>query len=320
MRYTSYWQSALFRRIMLLSAFTLLLSTSSLLFSQHASAHTQDAPDLYGSDYYQYNYYNQRTSFVGVNFSPNTTVTLIWRLDVAGDVPAGTATTDANGGFTFKIANMPSLPYSTQAQQSQGTLVATDPQGLQASFLVVETPDLIANPTYGSAGDTVTLNGGGYGSNETVNIFFTTMGDANTLATTTTSDARGGLNDTFVIPDSAVLHNGLRATGVTSGVDLQPQSFSITHKINISPNHGPGGTSVSLSSSEYTPDNKAYVHWVDPIAHKTTSLATVIIASDGTFETQITVPSNVVVGRVYMISIEDHSTGLSGFTHFTATT
>jgi hypothetical protein len=316
MRSTSFWPGSLLRRLILLSIFALSLSSSSLLLSQHAYAHTQDTPALYAADYYQYNYYNKPTSFIGVNFTANSQVTLNWQLDAGGDVPAGTMTTDANGGFTFKLAHMPSLPYSTQAQQSQGTLVATDAQGLQASFLVVMTPDVLSNPTNVSYGDTLTISGGGYSANETVNIFLTNA-DTQTPISTTTSDAQGAFTASFTIPTGVPNHGSVEAVGVTSGIDLG-SVYWIVFKLSISPDHGPAGTSITINGSLYTPGGQVVMLWHNSDTNRNTSLPAVTAASDGTFQTQFTVPANVITGHVYTINAEDSTTSLYGYARFTA--
>lgn len=304
MHFLSGGKGSLLRRLILLSILALLLSTS--LFSQHAYAHAQDAPELYASDYYQYNYYNKSASFVGVNFTPNSAVTLIWRIDSVGDLPAGTVTSDASGRFTFKVANMPSLPCKCQTLeqgtvfigQSQGTLIATDAQNLQASFLVVETPLVTANPQTATIGDTVTLSGGGYGPNETVDISIV-HGDTDIPFTTATANAQGAFSSTFVIPNTVTYNDGLRAVGATTGINLYPTNFSIHQQMQISPDHGPAGTSITVTGALYNPGDTVSVYWVDAVTHKNTSLISLTIASDGTFQTQVTVPANATAELTY---------------------
>jgi len=301
---------SLFRRLVLLSVLALLLSASSLLFAQHAYARVQDAPELYAADFYQYNYYNKSASFVGVNFTPNSSITLIWRIDSVADLPAGTITSNASGGFTFKVANMPSLPCKCQTLnqggtfigQSQGTLIATDAQNLQASFLVAETPLVTANPQTATIGDTVTVSGGGYGPNETVNILIA-HGDTDIPFTTATADAQGAFNSTFVIPNTISLTDALRLVGATTGINLYPTDFGFHQQLQISPDHGPVGTSVTVTGALYDPSNtEVPLYWVDAVTHKKTTLISLSPASDGTFQTQVTVPANATAGLTYKIS------------------
>ena len=162
------------------------------------------------------------------------------------------------------------------------------------------------------------MTGGGYGSQEEIDVFFTESPPIQVASTT--SNADGSFSASLIIPDDALpsVGEGIDIKGVTSGVDLSP-TFVVTPKVSLSPNSGPSGTSVQVNGSLFTPGGKVCPEWLDPATGKHTSIPCLFADSNGTFSTTITVPANQTVGHVYYVSVDNTASGMWGIAHFTVT-
>ena len=88
--------------------------------------------------------------------------------------------------------------------------------GLSASNLVNESPALYASPNQGVVGTTVALNGGGFGSNESIKIVF-----QNTVIAHAFTSLKGKFTTSIVVPSNAQIGyqtNGIVASGKNSGL------------------------------------------------------------------------------------------------------
>jgi virginiamycin B lyase len=132
-------------------------------------------------------------TFTGSGFAPNESVRIY--VSGVGSSVLSSATADANGSFTAAAREPPS-PYGPRiflaVGQSSGKLAA-------ASFSA--TARLIINPKSGAVGSRATARGFGFGSFQTVNVYWN---NPRTLLGTATTDANGSFDGpsarTFTIP------------------------------------------------------------------------------------------------------------------------
>lgn len=253
----------------------------------------------------------------GSGFAANETVDLTWNLGTQGSFKAGIAATNSSG-FFFDNITMPSLPFGVQAHLvAQGRI-----SGLSASFLVVESPAVYAKPAQGVTGTAVALNGGGFGSNENVNILFQNIAIASAH-----TNAKGFFTSSFVVPSTAKIgfqNNGIVASGKTSGVAANT-FFNVEPNVSIQPNTGFSGTLITVHGSHFTPNGFVEILWVSPGAGGsggsgggTQFVGQSGVNSHGTFTTTITAPSGLIPGQKYFVLVIDQPTGGSNQAPFKA--
>ena len=253
----------------------------------------------------------------GSGFAANETVDLAWNLGTLGTFKAGIAATDSSG-FFFDNITMPGLPYGVQAHLTALGRIS----GLSASFLVVESPAIYANPTQGVIGTTVAISGGGFGSNESVKILF-----QNILIATVHTSTRGSFTSSFVVPATAKIgyqNNGIIASGKTSGVAANT-FFNVEPNVSIQPNTGPGGTVIAVHGSHFTPNGYVEILWVSNSAGGsggsgggTQFLGTANVNARGAFVTTVTAPPGLIPGQKYFVLVIDEQTGGSNQAPFKA--
>jgi hypothetical protein len=253
----------------------------------------------------------------GSGFAANETVDLTWDLGSLGTFSGGIAATDSSG-FFFDNITMPSLPFGVQAHLTAHGRIS----GLSASFLVVESPAIYANPTQGVIGTSVSLTGGGFGSNEVVKILF-----QNTVIAYAHTSVKGSFTSNFAVPTNAKIgfqNNGIIATGKTSGVAANT-FFNVEPNVSIQPNTGPSGTLITVHGSHFTPNAFVEILWVFPngggsggSGGNTLFLGTANTSSHGTFVTTVTAPPGLVPGQKYFVQVIDGPTGGSNQAVFKA--
>ena len=141
-------------------------------------------------------YYLENLTFSGTGFRPNESV----QIDVGGVGTAAlaTATADANGSFSA-TAPAPGSPDGTRiflaVGQESGRMGATN-------FSIA--PRLVLHPSAGTVGSTAAVEGYGFGSQETVQLYWA---NPSTLLGTATADVHGTFNRdaalTFTVPSAA---------------------------------------------------------------------------------------------------------------------
>ena len=251
----------------------------------------------------------------GTGFAANETVDLVWNYGTSGMVKAGVTGADSNGYLNTTL-NMPSFPFGTQLQ-----LVATGRiSGVSASVLVHETPAVIPNPTSGVIGTTVTLNGGGFASNEGVKIVF-----QNALVANTHTNAKGAFTTSFIVPSNATPgygYNDIVASGKTSGAAADA-SFAVEPNLSISPTQGTSGTLITVRGSHFTPSGYVTIQLISPFLGGSggsgggyTFLANFQALPNGTFKVTVNAPPGLLPGNNYFIQAIDNQSGASNQVKF----
>jgi hypothetical protein len=240
----------------------------------------------------------------GSGFAANETVDLTWDLGTLGTIKAGIAATDSSG-FFFSNFVMPSLPFGVLTHLTAHGRIS----GLSASFLVNESPAIYASPTQGVIGAPVSLNGGGFGSNENVKVLFQGV-----LVATAHTNIKGAFSSNFAVPTSAKIgfqNNGIVAFGKTSGVAANT-FFNVEPNVSISPNTGFDGTVITVRGSNFTPNGFVEILWVFPngggsggSGGNTQFIGQSSVNSHGTFSTTVTAPFSLISGQKYFVLVID---------------
>ncbi len=254
----------------------------------------------------------------GSGFAANETVDLTWDFGtVLGQKKAGVAASDNSGSF-FTTLNMPSIPFGIHAQLIATGLISH----VIASTLVNETPAVIPSPNAGTIGTTVSLTGGGFGSNEGVKILF-----QGKLVASPGTNVNGAFKASFIVPDTAKIgfqFNDIVASGKTSGVGASA-TFVVEPNLSISPNQGSSGTLIKVRGSHFTPNGSATILWIFPGTGGSGGsgggqlfLANVPVSANGTFNVTITAPGGLVAGQTNFVLAIDDPTGGSNQVKFFA--
>jgi hypothetical protein len=286
---------------------------SSTLREQILFTFTKPSVSLSGQ-YQQQPIYGAQAFVNGSGFTANETVDLSWNLGSLGTVKAGIAAADQSG-FFFSTFTMPSLPFGVQARLvAQGRI-----SGLSANNLVNESPALYASPNQGVVGTTVALNGGGFGSNESIKIVF-----QNTVIAHAFTSLKGKFTTSIVVPSNAQIGyqtNGIVASGKNSGLAASA-FFEVEPNISINPRTGTSGTLITVHGSHFTPNNFAEILWVFPgsggSGGNTLFLTGVSVNSHGTFFTAVNAPQGLISGTKYFVLVIDGQTGASNQLSFLA--
>jgi hypothetical protein len=253
----------------------------------------------------------------GSGFAANETVDLTFDFGVLGTKKAGVAASDNSGSF-FTTLNMPSIPFGIQAHLIATGLIS----GVSASTLVNETPAVIPSPNAGTIGTTVSLTGGGFGSNEGVRILF-----QGKLVASPGTNVNGAFKASFIVLDTAKIgfqYNDIVASGKTSGVGASA-TFIVEPNLSISPNQGSSGTLIKVRGSHLTPNGFATILWIFPGTGGSGGsgggqffITDVPVSANGTFNVTITAPAGLVAGQTSFVQAIDDQTGASNQVKFFA--
>jgi hypothetical protein len=167
-----------------------------------------------------------------------------------------------------------------------------------ASVTVYPYAKINLQPASGPTGTQVTISGGGFGANETVNIGFQTF---NNTVTSTTTDSTGAFSVNYTMPLSlAVKEYAFYALGATSGVEGSA-FFQITPILTITPTTGSSGTNITVKGQSFSPSISIQIQWCNSGHNLLTTLATVTTSATGTFKVNVTAPQGLVSGTTYYV-------------------
>lgn len=113
-------------------------------------------------------------------------------------------------------------------------------------------PTITRSPTSGPKGTVVTVTGTGFSSSLAVDLSFGSLG----VIGSTTADSNGAFSTTITVPSNA--SPGANTLSVTDGAGLATDpanvvSFTVSPSMTASPSSAVGGTTVTLTGTEFTP-------------------------------------------------------------------
>jgi len=172
---------------------------------------------------------------------------------------------------------------------------------IKASSSFDALPNVIPTPSSAQIGQTVTLNGGGFGSKETVTLLF-----QGTQIATAKMDINGAFKAKITIPafaQSGTNYN-LLVNGNTSG-DSVNAGLTFLPTITMSPQTGPSGTSITVNGDGFYMYDGINIYWLDPTTNTRTWLTSVGLNGTNSFQVTVTAPSNLTSGNTYYVQLED---------------
>jgi hypothetical protein len=231
----------------------------------------------------------------GIDFTDYEDITIEFDDDEV-DIESGDDETDSYGEFECTII----IPESTAGEH---TITVTDESGVEAEAEFTVEPQITVTPDEGAPGDTVTVDGTGFGEDVDVTIEF----DGDEVAEDA-SDDDGSFAVTFTLPAKGPGTYEIRAEDEDGNED--DVGFDITLEINLSRTTGNVGSEVAVSGSGFTPNAMVTVTYAsEPVV-----VATTTADANGKFSATFTVPKSKY-GQ-HTITASD-SAGITATTMFT---
>ena len=211
-----------------------------------------------------------------------------------------TVTTDADGSFNDATFTVPESSGGTHTVKGKDT-----DDSPTVNFTV--TQKVTVTPTSGAVGDTVTINGSGFAASSNITIYF----DTASVGTATTNATGSFTNNTFAIPSTSRGSHTIKAQDASS--NYATATFSVAHKITITPTSGAPGMTVTVNGSGFDASKPLTIKY--NAAAVTTTPATVNTDATGSFTASFTVPAGVA--GTYAVEVSDGTYTAS--TNFTIT-
>jgi hypothetical protein len=202
-------------------------------------------------------------------------------------VVLGTATAAADGTFTFTstMLSAPDVPYPVSNGINMYMYATGKTSKLKASIGFDAFPNVIPTPSSAQIGQTVSLQGGGFGSKETVTLTF-----QGTQIATAKTDSNGAFMATISVPASAQSEGApcnLCAYGNTIGVPIDA-ALTILPTITMTPQTGSAGTSITINGDGLYMYDVINIYWLDPVTNTQTWLASVGMNGTNSFQVKVT--------------------------------
>lgn len=255
--------------------------------------------------------YGEAFSVIGQEFIAQEVLSIYRQYDgQQTPVLLGKVTTATDGSFKFQ-STMTSAPYTASGYPTPAnmTIIVERSRSKQVFTARVDvSTNIIPTPGAGQVGQKIKLNGGGFGSSETVTLSF-----QNHPLGTVVAAPNGGFSTTFIVPKGSVPGNyfiKLLAVGNTTGVTVNVD-FGVLPAMKISPTTGPSGTVITVSGSGYYPYDLLDIDWYDPATKTETQITSLQAINGGAFSTTITAPANLVSGTTYDVMVIDGGGGSS---------
>ncbi len=220
-----------------------------------------------------------KVTATGLNFRAGGEVSFF--LNGESFTPDAAVTANGAGSFTavFTVPDAAAGANTIKAQ-SDSNLYAT-------AAYTVATPALILMPTSGTGGLAITASGTGFRANSTVNFFV----NDEQIDTTATTNNFGAFRQSIGMPgDFPVGAQTVRAQ--TDLINFALATYTVTAAaVTASPAAGVPGTQVTLTGTNFDPNETVTIKWNGEKIKTTKS------NNSGSFLTKITIPADYVSGN-----------------------
>lgn len=220
----------------------------------------------------------------GSGFTASSTARILFD----GDIVSNPVSTGSAGDLTDTVITIPETTVGSH------TFSARDIGGTVSQTLsYVVSPKIAVTPNSGGAGDQVTVSGSGFGSGQSLSVYF----DNALVAAAAVSSAQGVLpgNFVFAIPPSS---RGSHTVEVRGGSTSATAAFNVAQKITVSPLTGSVGTTVSVIGLGFTPNQVINIISGGPVS----AWSSPTVGIDGSFSGSFTVTG---AAGVYLIEVGD---------------
>ncbi len=211
--------------------------------------------------------------------SPFSTVSVYW--DALSGLVLGTGSADINGVYRITVT----IPPATNGTHY---LVVNDGETESSGKAFAVSPTISADVTKALPGDSVTVIGHGYASNDDIVLTLnsTTLGTpySDTITVVPTTNGTGSFSVTFVVPTMATTNFDVYSlNGTDEASNMASTTININYYITLTPATGPTGITTTISGRI-----KASVAYT--ITFNSAQIATGTTDADGSYSTAYTIP------------------------------
>jgi hypothetical protein len=236
-------------------------------------------------------YYGYNMLFDGENFAANETVNIYWNYQKPGQYIIASSQADATGSFLAGFLIPSTL----------GSTVTIAAVGATSHVAIVQTvnnyPTVFANGGT-DTGQSVTVNGGSFGANDTINILF-----SNKVVATTTSASDGTFSTTFLLPEyPGVNPDEIEAQDTTANLSAT-QLYYYSPIVTATPSTVNNGDQITVTGTRFQRDANLYILW--GIRGEEISLVDYLVA-DGTGSFTVTATVQGVPAGSYPICVDEY--------------
>jgi len=243
-------------------------------------------------------YVGSTVTVSGSGFNASSSVTIYF-----DNTSVGTTTTNTAGSFSGATFTVPESYGGTH------TVKGSDASGSSPTVNFTTLQNITITPASGAVGDTITINGTGFAAGSTITFYFDTISVTATAATNTVGSFT---NNTFAIPSTSRGSHTIKAQDASG--NYATATFTVAHKITITPASGVSGTTVTVTGSGFSA-NKSITVKYNTVA-VTTTPAAVSTDANGSFTASFTVPAGLA--GTYSVEVTDGTYSASA--NFVSTT
>jgi hypothetical protein len=220
-------------------------------------------------------YVGDTVTVSGTGFNANLPVTIYFDATSRGTVTANT--TGAFSGFTFTVP---------ESYRGTHMVKGTDASGNYATVDFTTLQKITVTPASGAVGDTVTINGTGFAASSSVTFYF----DDVSVGTATYTNSNGSFtNNTFTIPSTSRGSHTIKAQDASGNYAIA--TFTVAHKITITPTSGVSGISVTVSGTGFGANRPITIKYNNNLV--TTTPASITTDANGSFSASFTVLASI---------------------------
>ena len=223
------------------------------------------------------------------------------------------------GSYAYSVADVPG--YSQSSIPSSGTEVVSGADFGQVLYYAVSAA-ISVTPDQGPVGATYEVTGSGFSESSDATVAFngvvqtpTGGSDCSFVGSTITTDGSGGFVCRFAVPSAPPGPYDIVGADVATSTETSPQGFTVTPRISIDPDRGPGGATYTVMGSGFSESSEASVSFAGvpqtPTGGSDCSYAGTAITTDpsGAFACTFAVPS--LSPGPYAVEGEDATTSTS---------
>ena len=229
-------------------------------------------------------YVGSTVTVSGSGFNASSSVTIYF-----DTISVGTATTNTAGSFSGATFTVP------QSYRGTHTVKGSDASGDSPTVNFTTLQKITITPASGAVGDTVTINGTGFAASSTITFYFDTI----SVTAATTNTVGSFTNNTFAIPSTSRGSHTIKVQDASG--NYATATFTVAHKITITPASGVSGTTVTVTGSGFSANKPITVKY-NAVAVTTTPTA-VSTDANGIFTASFTVPAGLA--GTYSVEVTD---------------
>ena len=221
------------------------------------------------------------------------TVNIYWR-----NAPTPILAVPTNGYGYVKPTTI-TVPASTVPGSYPVTLIGKTSHITVTNEYTVVVPGFSLSETSGPVGEKIKLDGQGFATGETVNVFWTASGGSGTKLASAVAGYSGDVHCAFPVPHTSKGTYTLTAIGASSNTTIQ-HTFTIANGIAASPSSNEPGQTIAVNGTGFQAKETVNVYWDTT---SSTPVTNVIASLDGNMQALFPISTKLVPGTHEIIAV-----------------